>query len=863
MNNARMLISPLVSPTKECLYNQIDELSRAIVRSKELILPPAPWTRTHDGIFIRAMLEHGWIESSYKEVNDDIPLVWNSIKDIMQKKEEADAEEVAGEKVFSEDEKLKFRDVAGRALQFFVAYDDEFIKSTKGFDRDRVFKTYGMTWDDSSYIIDESLLEKSHFDAQKALNSLRIEKRSEKSINKLELLKRAKAILSLDQKLRADASAANTWANSEANNYGFPLLDDTDPCNALLAEMLRGLVKLSFVKPDDVSTFKKLIRLARSEAQYLMDSTIKVVNDDMRRIERCIHAVDLRFRPGSASTSLKNVLKVMVGIKPTMPKGPQDMMFPDFRIAVTGASVDSSPMNVKKDIEKVAKKGNKRENAAGENSLNRALAAVNQSKIDTSQSGVMDTALNLPLSYLEALLLTVMLSSGIPCTEDHNEASSNGSDKELLGDVGQEFRISWKTLAGVLEVAAKRWYSRSSQKCTQTNKATSSSVNEEDLAKKRRAVDEASELTKNPLNFARRSVMLLEALRIRMGPVEISQGGSLKKIRSSYKSELSLGPRVLTWYKKELLKLSTSLDIVNKRTQLPYNSTAHDLSNRTEFYPAAYLDKKSCRLIFVQITQLSRLRSLFVKYGSKGVAEQVPKAVKNCKSNGDVWVDRPSWWSEDDSNRDDFDLLLGLLNLGFSNFDHMNIKNDSFRKRKEECTVPSTFNSASIQQRVNGLTRELSALDDTAEMIRKLHERQHNAKQSKQGSISEATTEESAKTSHSTTKIQPAIDAFFRSSNKKKSPNSTTESTETDNSVVLENGVTPQPKTSLKGSSVKPDSLAEATLSNASSNVESTVLPEKEDNAPSQQEPTTHKISSGNSKISTGKSTDVIDLSAS
>jgi len=265
MNNARILISPLVSPTKECLYNQIDQLSKAIVKSKELILPPVPWTRTHDGIFIRAMLEHGWIESSYKSVNDDIPLVWNSIKDLAQKGEDADGtKKIAGEKLFSDDEKLKFRDVAGRALQFFVAYDDEFIKSTKGFDRDRVFKTYGMTWDDSSYIIDESLLEKSHIEAQQALNSLRIEKRTEKPINKLELLKRAKAILSADQKLRANAAAANNWAHSEANNYGFPLLDDTDPCNVLLAEMLRGLVKLSFVKPDDVSTFKKLIRLARS-----------------------------------------------------------------------------------------------------------------------------------------------------------------------------------------------------------------------------------------------------------------------------------------------------------------------------------------------------------------------------------------------------------------------------------------------------------------------------------------------------------------------------------------------------------------------------------------------------------------------
>ena len=66
------------------------------------------------------------------------------MKDIVQIKEEADAEKVAGEKAFSEDEKLKFRDVAGRALQFFAACDDELNKSAKGLDGDRVFKTHDM-----------------------------------------------------------------------------------------------------------------------------------------------------------------------------------------------------------------------------------------------------------------------------------------------------------------------------------------------------------------------------------------------------------------------------------------------------------------------------------------------------------------------------------------------------------------------------------------------------------------------------------------------------------------------------------------------------------------------------------------------
>ena len=41
-------------------------------------------------------------------------------------------------------------------------------------------------------------------------------------MNKFELLKRAKDILSPDQELRADAAATNTWTSSEASNFGLP-----------------------------------------------------------------------------------------------------------------------------------------------------------------------------------------------------------------------------------------------------------------------------------------------------------------------------------------------------------------------------------------------------------------------------------------------------------------------------------------------------------------------------------------------------------------------------------------------------------------------------------------------------------------
>ena len=52
------------------------------------------------------------------------------------------------------------------------------------------------------------------------------------------------------------------------------------------------------------------------------------------------------------------------------------MILPDFRTPATGAIVNSFPASVKKDAEMTAKKGGKRENAAGENYLNRALAAA-------------------------------------------------------------------------------------------------------------------------------------------------------------------------------------------------------------------------------------------------------------------------------------------------------------------------------------------------------------------------------------------------------------------------------------------------------------------------------------------------------
>merc|ERR1712048_265360 len=101
---------------------------------------------------------------------------------------------------------------------------------------------------------------------------------------------------------------------------------------------------------------------------------------------------------------------------------------------------------------------------------------------------------------------------------------------------------------------------------------------------------------------------------------------------------------------------------------------AQFMNKGVKFKSAAYLEKKGCRAIYLQVSQQTRLRSLFLKYNTKQISEMLTEASKSFQSSGEVWETRPSWWeinNDDLSGKYDITLLSGVLRYGFGGFDEM------------------------------------------------------------------------------------------------------------------------------------------------------------------------------------------------
>merc|ERR1712194_327336 len=197
--------------------------------------------------------------------------------------------------------------------------------------------------------------------------------------------------------------------------------------------------------------------------------------------------------------------------------------------------------------------------------------------------------------------------------------------------------------------------------------------------------DEATSLRKDFESFAKKSVMLFESLRIRMGD-------EAEKDKSDC---IILGTPVLNFFKQENLKYARHFAVYDKETKSPMTRTAVDL-NTEEFKPFTYLDRAACRIIYGQIAQQCKLRSLFVKYDKTEITHHIQKATLNFKKNDD-----------------DLQLLVQLLDVGYIDFN--NKKHVFCRKRIEEAKSDFVFDSASIQTRVYVLTRELAASDHKVE----------------------------------------------------------------------------------------------------------------------------------------------------
>lgn len=244
-------------------------------------------------------------------------------------------------------------------------------------------------------------------------------------------------------------------------------------------------------------------------------------------------------------------------------------------------------------------------------------------------------------------------------------------------------------------------------------------------------------LHQSPDRLAKKSIMLLEAVRIRIGHTEFQK----RKIQK--KNEQELGSRPLQWNSKHLCSWANKLDILQNGR--PLTSTGADfMTDHRKVTPAGYLDKKGCRAIFIQVSQQTRLRSLYLKYSSRELDEMLSKVTIKCQ------------YKSETSGKYDKILLSGMLRYGYGGFEE--IKKLSKSGTNAEIDY-STRKSA--QQRLNYFTRELSALDDTADSIKLLNERKRN-----RSNVGHAKVNDERHPKSSSSRIQIGINAFFRSPNK-------------------------------------------------------------------------------------------------
>lgn len=306
--------------------------------------------------------------------------------------------------------------------------------------------------------------------------------------------------------------------------------------------------------------------------------------------------------------------------------------------------------------------------------------------------------------------------------------------------------------------------------------------------------EETATYSSNPLMFAKRAIMLLEALKKQMGPVDLQYVGE-KKIRALNKSENGLGTKVIHWMSKEMQRWAEPFELLDSAGKVQSKTSITPAKDHSQSYDAAIMTKRDCRTVFIQIAQQTRLRSIFLKNDIIRLqTDLVPKVLKQSSFMSTEWEDRPSWWNslrcESHSIcQDDLDLLVGILDFGYGGFDSMVDHDYSFCSQLSEGPEEDlkAFTRAAVQSRINHLVRELHALDDSEEMMKLVSKKQAKRKS---GEVVAPSANGPTKKKKSGGGIQSGLKAFFKKSTsapskKQKTPPTSPEPAQDDSDVDI------------------------------------------------------------------------------
>lgn len=707
--------------------SDIDKLANALVMSKLIAKPHPSWTPRHDAVLISAIAKHGWIDSdkACREIIEDSTIKWGAPFDDNGKG--SDQKEASPDTSKSEPDLDLLRETARKAADF-LNVEHTLATEMKGFNQDAVVKAYGLVQSmeetalslapapsNPQWAVDDKLLLQSLCNRDDSAGSDDA-KAMEADVDlptRKELLKRAKTVLAratFSSQPPAPAAAAPT--KSSASGHDFSALDQSDPCNMFLAEMLRGILKASFTKSGAAKrTAKHLCASALQEARRLCDGVKKRTGENdpgLKELNKIANHIRLVGRTMEASPRpSKNILRAVLGEALKMPKNPLEPIFPyvgtmelTFSGPTGGSSATSNVAANASAARKKARTEKKDGSPAGNRALSRAIAkGFEKNKEAHGKFSEVADPSALELTASETLLLTVLVNQGLPVwNEEHVKAllSESGETNDLQLP-GVDHVIIWRGVAEIFKSSAAAWVEEAASRLqryrtmsiTDANRAkrtTDITEAEREHAAKRQALAHAKHDVENPLKFARKCLLLLEAVRLHMGPVVTQLGETLKKRQIMSKSENGLGPVVLSWLRKDSTRWAKSLEIVDGYDQPMSCTIASSARDGDGFTLFAVLSKQHCRAVYGQIAQMTRARSIFVLRGKEETRSFVDRAARQSRSMEDVWDDKPVWWNNSSitqSSIHDHDLLCGLVSVGYNKHKEIFSSSDSFMRGKE------------------------------------------------------------------------------------------------------------------------------------------------------------------------------------
>lgn len=704
MHNASELLRRVIKQDKNCDQKySIKALSKLIDVNRKTNLPHRLWSSYQDAALVFAILKHGWLdqEVAVNNIAKDTSILWGDPfdgKNLDRKSPRALAEK-----------KLVY--VSGKHAAELLNKEDAVIANLKGFDRDRLVKSYGLIQSKEHPRVWQSG-EMPEVDKDDGFFDLPPKK---------DLSRRAKNILARTPKEIA--------TNQEADEYA---VLDHSAAHTLLEELLRALLKESSTKISralyDIAV-DEVGRLALACEYLSSNQDIKEMQTTYKQISKQLTFAKLHT--AKSKSQAKNIVRVTLGDAISKSRRDGESALPVLSVTAKATKVTKSKATSPNHRISSKTMGEKAVESARKNLFETFDRANPEPRSDS----------RLFLTEVETLIVTIAISYGLPVWV--------GRWKDLIeGRTGTSETLSfgWSDFHGRLVELAQTKLDECKKRFNKLEKEGRGSTSvakgsPEDLqALDMRRESAASELSSSMSaldqiedyrteldNLAKKTTMLLAKIHEMM----VIPGEPIKNQCDTPNKD------IYTWMKGELRRWADSFGLIGDNGHtLAY--TAVEFLNevpeeeRVTIEISTVFEKVNCYHVISQISSLTRIRAFL--HGNQD-AGALGHHLDGKVNGNDTWAKKPSDWSP----AADVALLFRLSAFGFTapllssdespsssasvpSFTSMKLSKGQLQYRADQLALELHKKCNVLQERKND---EVETIDDSPPQKRKSVEDTH------------------------------------------------------------------------------------------------------------------------------------------